>query len=154
MKSHNETLSRLASIATVMDDLVEIPVLRRRVGLDGVIGLIPGVGDVIGLVISTYFVLTAARLRVPPPVLGRMVVNILIETLVGIVPVVGDLFDFGWKANRKNLALLERSLSDPRGTRRRSTGWLLALGAGIAACATLVVWMIFAALKAVFGWLN
>lgn len=120
-----------------------------RIGLDGLLGLVPGWGDAAGLALSAAPILYAARLNVPVPVLLRMGLNLGIDALVGLVPILGDLFDFAWKANEKNLALLERALADAPRTRRRSTALLVATGVGLLALLSvpvmLSIWLI--------GWL-
>lgn len=113
-------------LAGLLDDAFTVPGTKFRVGLDGLIGLIPGVGDVIGAALSTLVIALAARAGAPRPVLARMAGNVLIETVVGLIPVLGDLFDFAWKANRKNVELLDAVMRDPDRTARRSTGWLIA----------------------------
>jgi hypothetical protein len=107
-----------------MDQAVRIPGSPIRFGLDALIGLLPGIGDVVGGVISTWFLVTGARLGAPPAVLARMGLNVAVDALLGAIPLLGDLFDVGWKANVRNLALLEAHVSDPLATRRRST-WVL-----------------------------
>jgi len=119
-------VARLRSIADVMDSLVPVPILGR-VGLDGILGLIPGVGDLVGLTVSSYFVLIAAKMRVSKAVLARMVFNIGVDAMVGTIPFVGDMFDFVFKANRKNLVLVERHLQDPAGTHRHSMAFFAIL---------------------------
>lgn len=99
-------LRRLRWLAWVLDG--SIPVGPWRIGIDPLLGLIPGVGDWLGAVASGYIVYEAARLGVPRAVLLRMIGNILVETIVGIVPVLGDAFDFAWKANLRNLDLIDR----------------------------------------------
>ena len=100
-----ETLRRWAR---VFDSQFRIPGTQIRFGLDPILGLIPGLGDVASPVFSLFFIWHGVRLGVPKIVLARMVLNVLIDSGVGAVPVLGDLFDFGWKANAWNLALLER----------------------------------------------
>ena len=112
----------LRSLARLLDTAVGIPGTNIRFGLDSLIGLVPGLGDVAGAAMSGYIVLAAARLGAPTPVLVRMVANVAIDAAVGTVPVLGDLFDVGWKANTKNTALLDRHLGDPVGTKRASLG--------------------------------
>jgi hypothetical protein len=100
-----ETLRRWARI---FDSAFRIPGTQITFGIDPILGLIPGLGDVASPVFSLFFVWHGFRLGVPKVVLARMVLNALIDTGVGAIPVVGDFFDFGWKANAWNLALLER----------------------------------------------
>lgn len=105
-----ERLARLDGLARLLDDWVRIPLTPWRIGLDGLIGLIPGLGDVLTGAVSAWILLEAWRLDAPRPLIGRMVVNVLIDILVGTVPVGGDLFDIAWKANRRNVRLLQDHL--------------------------------------------
>jgi len=107
-------------LARILDDLVRVPGTRFRVGLDPLLGLLPGIGDWVGWAVGSHLLVTAARLRVPLPTLLRMAGNVLIDAVVGTVPLLGDLFDAAWKANARNLALLERHAMDPDETRRSS----------------------------------
>jgi hypothetical protein len=100
-----ETLRRWAR---VFDSAFRIPGTEITFGIDPILGLIPGLGDVASPVLSLLFIWHGLRLGVPKVVLARMVLNALVDAAVGVIPVVGDLFDFGWKANAWNLALLER----------------------------------------------
>ena len=105
-----------------MDAAVTIPGTNIRFGLDALIGLVPGLGDMAGAAMSGYIVLAAARLGAPTPVLVRMVTNVAIDGVVGSVPLLGDLFDVGWRANIRNTDLLDRHLAAPAATRRASAG--------------------------------
>ena len=102
---------RVRVIARLLDDSISIPGTGWKIGLDPIVGLIPGIGDLIGAVLSAYIVLEAARADVPGFTLVRMLANLGFDTLVGAVPAVGDLFDAAWKSNTRNVALLERHLS-------------------------------------------
>jgi hypothetical protein len=97
-------------LSHLLDDFLRIPGTQIRFGLDGIVGLIPGVGDVIGAMASWIIILAAWLRGVPRVTLARMLANVAIETIVGTVPVLGDAFDIAWKANRRNFALLERSI--------------------------------------------
>lgn len=125
-------VDRLRNLSKWMDEAVGVPGTRFRVGIDGVLGLIaPGVGDAVGGSVSMYAMYAAARLGAGPMVLLRMALNVGLDVLVGVIPLLGDLFDFAFKANRRNLNLLEAYLADPRRTRARSRS---------------LVWMVFAGL--------
>ena len=113
-------LTRARGLARLLDDLVRIPGTNIGIGLDPVIGLIPGVGDVIGGLMSSYILMVAAREGAPSSILLRMLGNIALDSLVGVVPVIGDLFDVGVKSNRRNVDLLERYLGAPRQTKAAS----------------------------------
>ena len=104
------TRKRLEKLAYWLDDRFRIPVINRRIGLDGLIGLVPGVGDTVMTAVSAYIVVEAHRLGVPPATLARMVANLAIDGVIGSIPIFGDLFDIANKANRKNIALLNRHL--------------------------------------------
>jgi hypothetical protein len=104
------SIQRLRKLSRVLDNAIAIPGTSFRIGLDPILGLIPGAGDFIGTALSAYIVIEAARLGIPRAALGKMVSNILLESLVGTIPVLGDWFDFAWKANTKNMELLEAHL--------------------------------------------
>lgn len=107
----NERLRRrLVRIARLMDSSIRLPIIGKRIGWDAVIGLIPGIGDVAGALISGYIVLAAMKLGAPAGVITRMAGNVGVEMLVGAVPLLGDLFDMAFRANERNVALLEEHL--------------------------------------------
>lgn len=108
-------LARLRLLAWWLDDWFRVPWTRWRFGLDGLIGLVPGAGDAVTAALAGYIVVEAWRLGVPRRLLARMALNVGIDLAVGAVPVAGDLFDFGWKSNRRNLALLTCHLERERG---------------------------------------
>lgn len=110
VRPHDDALARLEALATLMDGAFVIPGTNVRMGLDGLIGLIPGVGDMVSGLISTYLIWEARQLGVSKWVLARMIGNTLIDTAVGAVPLAGDIFDVMFRANLKNLALLRRHL--------------------------------------------
>lgn len=139
-------VSRARGIARLLDDLIRIPGTKIGIGLDPIIGLIPGLGDVIGGAMSGYILLVASREGVPTSVLVRMLGNIALDSLVGLVPVLGDLFDVGMKANRRNVDLLERHLDAPAQTKAASRGvvalillGVVAIIAGMVALGVLIV---------------
>ena len=103
-------IQRLRKLTHLLDNAIAIPGTKFRVGLDPILGLLPGAGDFVGTVLSAYIVIEAVRLGLPRETLGKMVGNILLESVVGTVPIVGDWFDFAWKANVKNLELIETHL--------------------------------------------
>ncbi len=126
-------LQRLRGHIHVLDNAIAIPGLGYRVGLDPLIGLLPGVGDLIAGLFSIYVVAEAAWLGVPVTTLGRMGFNILTEVVLGTVPMVGDLFDVVWKANARNVALLERHMHQPIPSRRADKLFVIVLIAGLLA---------------------
>lgn len=138
--------ARVRSLARMLDSAVRIPGTRVTFGLDAIVGLVPGIGDLVGAAFSGYIVLTAARLGVPPSVLARMLLNLGTDTLVGSVPILGDIFDVGFRANIRNSELLDRHLGEPAATRRSSRiavivafGGIVLLAAGAVALAILSV---------------
>jgi hypothetical protein len=129
----------------VLDASIRVPGTSFRFGLDPVIGLIPGLGDAIGTVLSGYIVVEATRLGASLSVLFRMLSNIAIEAIVGLIPGVGDAFDVFWKSNTRNLRLLERHLEDPDSTHVLSRRYLTVVIAGLALLAGVsivgLVWL-------------
>lgn len=113
-------------LARLMDDLVALPGGRLGVGLDAVIGLIPGVGDIVGSGVSGAIVYDAVRLRVPVPTLARMGWNLIVDAVLGLVPFAGDLLDVAHRANRKNFLLLEREVTEHPVRGEPTWGYLLA----------------------------
>lgn len=107
-------LSRLRRISHLLDNAVQIPGVEYRVGIDPLIGLLPGGGDLITGFIAVYIIAESTRMGVPAATLGRMGLNVLIDVLSGTIPMIGDLFDVAWKSNSKNVALLEQHLENPR----------------------------------------
>ena len=107
-------MAGLRRIAELLDNAFVVPGTTYRVGLDPIIGLLPGIGDLVSPLFTIGMLLQARELGVPKVVQARMLVNVAIDTLVGIVPVLGDLFDFAWKSNEKNLALLELHAREER----------------------------------------
>jgi len=107
-------------LARVLDELIPIPGTRIRVGLDSLLGLLPAGGDVAAGLLSTWIIVVAMRAGAPPAVLLRMGSNVLLDTLVGAVPLLGDLFDVAFKANRRNVDLLGKYLDTPRPVTTRS----------------------------------
>lgn len=144
-------VGRVRRLARLLDAAVRIPGTGIRIGLDAVLGLIPAGGDVAGAVLSAWIVLTAARLGAPAPVLVRMTGNLVLDALLGAVPLVGDLFDVGWKANLRNVVLLERHLESPDRTRRRSALALGGVAGGLVAVLGLLGWAAWVAVRGLAG---
>jgi hypothetical protein len=105
-----EALDRLDNMARLLDTAIAVPGTRIRFGADSVIGLVPGIGDLITTAMSAYIVYEAQRLGAPKHLVARMVGNIAVDGLIGAVPLVGDLFDLAWRANRRNVKLLRDHL--------------------------------------------
>jgi hypothetical protein len=105
-------LQRLERLAHWMDGAFRVPGLGWRFGLDGILGLVPGAGDTVAGLVGLYMLLEARRLGAPSAVILRMLANLGLDLAVGSVPVLGDVFDFAFKANRRNLDLLRRHLAE------------------------------------------
>ncbi len=148
---HEREVERARMLTRVLDDAVRVPGTDFRIGLDPVIGLIPGAGDLVTGVMSAYLLVVARRVGAPTALLFRMLANLGIDAIVGAVPLLGDLFDAGYKANRRNMRLIEAHLARPTATRRASRGvvalvLVLAVGltVGTIALAVLLVRLIVA----------
>ena len=108
--SRAERIARLDKLATVLDVAFRIPFTKFRFGADSLIGLAPGLGDVVTTALSLYIVYEAHKLGAPKAVLGRMLGNVAVDGLIGAVPVAGDVFDVLWRANRRNVRILREHL--------------------------------------------
>ncbi|HEY0674448.1 MAG TPA: DUF4112 domain-containing protein, partial [Longimicrobiales bacterium] len=126
------------------------PGTKIRFGLDPLLGLLPGGGDAVTGAVATYAIVLAARLGAPPAVIARMAVNVLVDVATGTIPLLGDLFDVGWKSNRKNVQLLERYQAEPQ--KVKAASWvvvgvmLLLIVAAIVGVFVLTAWL----LRAIF----
>ena len=151
----NENLDLLSRL---LDTWFRVPGTGIRFGLDGILGFIPGVGDLLGGAASTIIVLAAFFRGVPLVTVARMVVNLGVEVVIGAVPLLGNLFDIGWRANRRNYALLEQSLEHGRRDTARDWIFLVLLGVGLMTLLmlpfVLLVWASGSLLHKihVFGW--
>lgn len=119
---------RLDRLAWFLDNSIPIPGLNVRFGIDGLIGLLPGYGDALGALFSSYILSEAARLGAPKSVLLKMASNIAVDTLIGAIPLLGDLLDFAWKANQRNVLLLNDYFENPRRTTTTSRVFVVVLG--------------------------
>jgi hypothetical protein len=106
-----QALHRLEALAQLMDNAFVIPGLNRRVGLDAIIGLVPGIGDAVTTLIQSYVIWEARRLGAPKTLIARMVGNVALDGLVGLIPFAGDAFDAVFKANVRNVKLLRDYLA-------------------------------------------
>ena len=111
---------QVEDLARLLDDQFRVPGTNRRFGVDAVLGLVPGIGDAAGLALSAAVIVRAVGLGARGATVGRMVLNAGIDALVGTVPVLGTVFDFVFKANTRNVALLEEHVRDPEATRAAS----------------------------------
>jgi hypothetical protein len=122
--TEQEAPTTLNNVADLMDRRFTIPGTNFRFGVDSVIGLIPGIGDWAGGLIAIYFPVHAAVVKVPAPVIFRMFLNIIIDILIGSIPLLGDLFDVTWKANVRNVRLMQQYQHDPETTKTHSQWYI------------------------------
>lgn len=127
------SVARLRRFAVWLDAGIAVPGTSVRLGLDPLLGLVPGLGDAAGALLAAWIFLEAIRLGAPRATLLRMAANIALDALIGAVPVLGDVFDVIWKANLKNVALLERHDLDPLGARKGDRIFVTLLAGGIVA---------------------
>jgi hypothetical protein len=141
-------LRRLERLAWLLDRA--IPVGRSRIGLDPILGLVPGVGDAVGALLSLYVLYEGARLGAPGHILIRMTGNILVESVVGAIPVLGDLFDFVWQANSRNMRLIHKYHAPGWQPRSLRAVWFAVLVAAVVVLAVVIslAWAVFNALSA------
>jgi Domain of unknown function (DUF4112) len=111
--SHAPRLKRMRQISKLLDSAMVIPGTKQRIGLDPILGLIPGGGDTVSAALSGYIIIEAARMGLPREALIKMVMNIAIDTVAGSVPVVGDIFDVVSKANLRNMQIVESHVKAP-----------------------------------------
>ena len=127
----------LQQLAWLLDSSIPVPGTKLTVGVDALVGLFPVIGDLIGVAFSSYILSQAARLGAPRSVLWRMAFNIALEGVVGIVPFAGDLFDAAFKANQRNVALLDAWLDQPKRTERSTRAFAAMIIAGLVAVLVL-----------------
>lgn len=134
-------LQRLRGFVNLLETAIRVPGTRFRFGADAILGLIPGLGDVMGGILSAVIISEAVRAGVPRPVLLRMFLNVALDVTAGAVPLAGDLFDFLWKPGIRNLALLERFHEHPdrTTTATRRAMLVLAVGVGLVAAAGMAL---------------
>src|SRR6187200_3056153 len=150
MVTEDRAVVALRKWAVLLDSAFQVPGTKMRFGMDPILGLIPGVGDIITGFFSVMIVIHAVRLRIPKVVIARMMLNTGLDLLVGAVPLLGDLFDAGFKANLRNLSLLERHAV--RGVRPSTSDYVF-----VGVCLTIllivgvtpmvVLWWLFANVK-------
>lgn len=132
-----------------MDDLVRIPGTKIGIGLDSLIGLVPGVGDAAGAALSGFILVEGVRNRVPIHVLLRMAINLLVDMVIGYIPFAGDIADVGFRANKMNARLLEEAIaegklvhSSDRAYLLRAVGVVVGILAVLLASAVFTIWLL------------
>ena len=111
---NEEKLLRLKRLSHNLDEAITIPGTERKIGIDPIIGLIPGGGDLIGGALSIYIMHAGIRMGVPRAVIIRMFGNVALDFIIGCIPIIGDLFDAMWKSNQRNVKLIEQSVMSER----------------------------------------
>ncbi|MGQ0696929.1 MAG: DUF4112 domain-containing protein [Panacagrimonas sp.] len=140
------TRERMEKLAWLLDGAVRIPGTKFRFGLDSIVGLIPGVGDVVGLGLGAAILYESVRVGAPRPLVMKMLRNSVLDALGGLVPVVGDVFDFAFKSNRRNAALLMEHLDrvearHDAGSRRSAVLAILVVAVFLGTSIALIVWV-------------
>lgn len=103
-------IQSMERLSWLLDSVLRVPGTNWRIGLDGIVGLIPGIGDISAGAISSYIVYKAYKIGLPFPVIGRMILNVILETIIGIIPFFEDIFDIVFKANQRNVKLMKEYL--------------------------------------------
>jgi len=145
------TRERLAFIAWLLDSSIPVPGTRLTIGLDAIVGILPFLGDLIGVLASSYILAEANRLGVGRAILARMAFNVALDGVIGIVPILGDVFDAGWKANIRNVRLLDAWAERPHATRRASRWFVALLTAALIAFAALGMALTYMAVRSLLG---
>jgi len=148
-------LAQLRGLSRVLDGAITIPGTGIRVGLDPIIGLVPVVGDWIGAALSGYIIVQGARLGASGATLMRMTGNLVVDLMVGSIPVLGDIFDLGFRANERNLALISAHVQSPATRRRSDLAVVVGVIGGLLVVAVTVIalstWLVYSLLQAIFG---
>lgn len=139
------------ALAWLLDNSIPIPGTGRRIGLDALVGLIPGLGDVLSGGLGLVVVLRGAQLGLPGVVLARMLANVAIDFVIGSIPLIGDAFDLWFKANMRNVGLIRRHALAPQSSTAGSWAFFGLLLGAVVLLAIGAVWLIWALLGAIFG---
>ena len=140
---------RILAVSRVMDDLVTVPGIGRRFGLDPIVGLIPVIGDGIGGLVGAHLIAEAARFGIPRIVLARMALNTAVDMVIGIIPFVGDVFDFFSKSNATNLALFRRYALEADASTREHRFFFV----GLALILLGILWLAVVVVRSAIEWL-
>jgi hypothetical protein len=141
----------MEALAWLLDNSIPIPGTGRRIGLDALVGLVPGLGDVLSGGLGLLVVVRAAQLGVPGVVLARMLANVALDFAIGSIPVIGDAFDLWFKANARNVALVRRSIAAPGAATAGSWALVGAVAAALVLLAAGGVWLLAEVLGTVIG---
>jgi Domain of unknown function (DUF4112) len=143
-----QALNRYTLLAYVLDQAFRVPGTSWRFGVDAIVGLIPGVGDAITALIGLYGLVVARQLGAPASIQARMLLNLFVDAAVGAIPILGDAFDFAFKAHVRNRVLLEKWLTQPHAARRSSVALLLAIVGAVLVIVVGTVWLAIVGVRA------
>jgi Domain of unknown function (DUF4112) len=153
--SHAPRLKRMRQLSRVLDSAFLIPGTKQRVGLDPILGLIPGGGDTVSAALSSYIIVEAALMGLPRSALMRMVLNLAIDTIAGSVPILGDIFDLASKANLRNMQIVENHIKTPNASAKVDKSFIVLLIVGLAllifAISCITVWLFGLIISNVMG---
>jgi hypothetical protein len=147
-----QRLRALRHVSRLLDSAFQLPGTTFRFGLDPILGLVPGIGDLVSPIFTIGILWQAHDLGLPRVVLLRMLGNVAIDALVGAVPVLGDAFDFAWKSNDMNMALLETHAVEERAPSRGDWFFVIGLCVIVVALAVLPIVVLWLVVSAVTGW--
>jgi len=147
----SDALDQVELIAWLLDNSIPIPGTGRRIGLDGIIGLVPGVGDLLAAGVSVLVVIRAAQFNLPRIVLVRMLANVALDLGIGAIPVLGDAFDLWFKASTRNLELMRRYITTPESSTRGQWLFFAALLLGTLAVVGGFLWLLTALIGCALG---
>jgi hypothetical protein len=149
------SLAEVEGLAWLLDNSIPVPGTGgRRFGIDAIIGIVPGVGDVVSGVLGLLVVWRGSRMGLPRIVVARMLLNALLDIAIGAIPIIGDAFDLWFKASTRNLALMRRHLERPdTSTREDWTAVLVVVGLAVAVIGA-ILWLIVALVGAIIGALS
>lgn len=147
--THNATMQKVARLTKLMDKQFSIPGTNFRFGLDGLLGLIPGVGDISTFAVSCYLLTLMAKNGASGYVMARMVLNVLIDAIIGSIPFIGDLFDFAFKANSRNMRLMQEHFVEGR---HRGGAWKVIVPIVIILLLIVIggIWLAWTAISSLF----
>ena len=138
-------------LAWLLDNSIPIPGTGRRIGLDAVIGLVPGLGDVLSGGLGLLVVVRGVQRGLPSIVVARMLANVALDFVIGAIPLIGDAFDLWYKSNARNIALLRRYAENPTASTTGQWTFFAVVAGAIGGMAMLIVWLIWSLLSAIVG---
>jgi hypothetical protein len=149
----SQELKHIERLARLMDSQFRIPGTSFRFGLDGIIGLIPGAGDLSTFAVSSYMLYIMAKNGASGFVLARMVTNVLVDAIIGAIPFIGDIFDFAFRANTRNMRLMREYYQEGR---HRGSAWKVIVPVLIVLFAVIavIIWLAWKVLSLLLQWMG